>query len=93
MCQAVPAGGGVPLQVGRVQQRQQALHPQQGRQENSVRGLQIRSWVSQSQSAEPKSSPFYFSEMENIVINTGLMIVLTYDFFNQEAMPTNLLYS
>ena len=49
--------------------------------------------MSQSQSAEPTSSPFYFSEMENIVINTGLMIVLTYDFFNQEAMPTNLLYS
>ena len=49
--------------------------------------------MSQSQSAEPKSSSFYFSQMENIVINTGLMIVLTYDFFNQEAMPTNLLYS
>ena len=46
--QTVSAGGGVPLQVCRVQQGEQALHPQPGRQENSTGGLQIRSGVSKT---------------------------------------------
>ena len=46
VCQALSPGGGVPLQVSRVQQRQPPVYPQQRRQENSARGFQIRSRVS-----------------------------------------------
>ena len=44
--QAVSAGAGVPLQVCRVQRGQQTLYPQQRRQENPARGIQIWGRVS-----------------------------------------------